>query len=282
MIAIEAPGRRADALRGAGAAIALAVLLFGVPWLLLALVGWPLPRELPALSEITGSLRDSYVPDSFLVKAMAVVCWVVWFELAASAVVEALAVVQDRRAGRVPLAGPLQRLVGHLVAAVALLFLLAATRGQQPAVVEPLPAAPVIDLAGMEQPAGKVTAAPLVKAELPTYKVQRRDTLWGIAESHLRDPFRWTEIWELNRGRPQDDGRTFVDPDRIYPGWRLALPADAVGLATPVSNPAPAGSGPDVMTVVDGGPGTMLVRAPAGEPMVQLADGGDGMTDPGD
>jgi hypothetical protein len=35
------------------------------------------------------------------------------------------------------------------------------------------------------------------------------------------------------------------------------------------------------MTVVDEEPDTLLVRAPAGEPMVQLADGGDAVTNPG-
>ncbi len=34
-----------------------------------------------------------------------------------------------------------------------------------------------------------------------TYTVQRRDSLWKIAECQLGDPLRWRELWELNRGR---------------------------------------------------------------------------------
>jgi LysM repeat protein len=54
--------------------------------------------------------------------------------------------------------------------------------------------------------------------------VQAGDTLWGIAARHLEDPERWPAIFDLNVGRPQPDGRTLVDPDLIYPGWRLELP----------------------------------------------------------
>lgn len=57
--------------------------------------------------------------------------------------------------------------------------------------------------------------------------VVRGDNLWRIAERYLDDGFRWTEIWQLNRHQPMDDGRLFVDPNLIYPGWLLQLPDDA-------------------------------------------------------
>jgi DNA-binding SARP family transcriptional activator len=56
------------------------------------------------------------------------------------------------------------------------------------------------------------------------------DTLWDIAERHLGDGLRWKEIYDLNRDRPQPDGRRLTTPSLIHPGWRLQLPADAVGL----------------------------------------------------
>src|SRR4029453_19005500 len=59
---------------------------------------------------------------------------------------------------------------------------------------------------------------------------QPRDTLWRIAETHLGDPLRWRELWELNAGRPLPDGRRLEDPDWIHPGLTLLLPADAFGL----------------------------------------------------
>ena len=64
-----------------------------------------------------------------------------------------------------------------------------------------------------------------------TYVVQRGDTLWGIAERQLGDPLDWSEIYQLNEGRAQPDGRALTDPHWIYPGWTLVLPPAAHGLA---------------------------------------------------
>ncbi len=63
--------------------------------------------------------------------------------------------------------------------------------------------------------------------EYPTITVQRHDTLWALADRHLGDGARYTEILELNRGRPQPDGRRLENPSWLYPGWVLRLPADA-------------------------------------------------------
>ncbi len=61
--------------------------------------------------------------------------------------------------------------------------------------------------------------------------MQPRDTLWDIAERHLRDPFRWREIVRLNDGRVQADGGRLTGPDVLRAGWRIDLPADATGLS---------------------------------------------------
>ncbi|MDB4948878.1 MAG: LysM peptidoglycan-binding protein [Gemmatimonadetes bacterium] len=81
--------------------------------------------------------------------------------------------------------------------------------------------------------AGLLAAAPLAAQQTPAagaqdrvHTVQNGETLWGIAQSYMSDPFLWPEIFRLNTGSVRD-------PARIYPGQRLALPEGVSGPAGP-------------------------------------------------
>ena len=258
--------RAGDVGRGLLSLVGVVALVVGVPAALITWVGSPLPAAMPSLSDVTDALSETYIPDEFLVKALALVCWLVWIELVASLLVEAVAYVRGRKAGPVPLAGGLQKGAARLIAGVALLGALAATKGlSSPApsssglvpMVEPQVVALVLDDGKAAAEAAASAAQGVVPpAALPTYEVQRRDTLWDIAERHLGDPFRWTEIFQINEGCPQSDGGCLSDPDLIHPGWQLQLPADAVGLtpAAPAAPPAPpAPPTPQESVAIDGG-----------------------------
>ena len=61
--------------------------------------------------------------------------------------------------------------------------------------------------------------------ETTTVTVRAGDTLRKIAMTHLGDENRWMEIFELNKGVTQADGRTLTNPDLIHIGWVLEIPA---------------------------------------------------------
>jgi len=235
-------------IRGLASLATLLVLLVGVPFALWALARWPLPAGLPSPGDVTDALSQERIPDSTLIKVIALVGWLAWMQIAVSLVVETVAWVAGRPAPHLAVAGPIQPAVRRLLASAALL--LGGANLAQPAHASALHDRPPpvvaiaethripIDSDGPAFLAGDDSApAPPEK----TYTVVRRDTLWGLAERHLGDPLRWREIYDLNRGKPQGEGRSLEDPNLIIPGWVFTFPADATGLGEPAAaNPQPA------------------------------------------
>ncbi|MGC4806690.1 S8 family serine peptidase [Micromonospora sp. DT233] len=83
-------------------------------------------------------------------------------------------------------------------------------------------------LAGL--PAGAAPPAEYVKYYTVAASYQGApETLGGIAKRFLGTADRSVEIFTLNVGRTQLDGRKLTDPKVLRPGWHLVLPWDAVG-----------------------------------------------------
>jgi len=70
------------------------------------------------------------------------------------------------------------------------------------------------------------TSSPLViKADAPDrYVVVRGDTLWGISQRYTDSPWRWPELWNMNREQIRN-------PHLIYPGYVILLDREKGRLA---------------------------------------------------
>jgi len=223
-------------LRGLAALAALAVTAVGVPWALVRFGNWPI-HGIPTTAQLR-DLGDAVVSDTAVFAVLTVAAWAIWATFMASVTVEAFAVARGIQAPRLSFAGPVQRSARALVAAVVL----ALTIQHSPRSAGALPPTPPTQahaqfVADTHDPAARTPAAArdahtpaepeLAVPSAAAVTVSRGDSAWSIAETHLGDGMRWRELWDLNRGVPQPDGRAWTDPQIIRPGWQLRLPAPA-------------------------------------------------------
>ncbi len=99
-------------------------------------------------------------------------------------------------------------------------------------------------------PAAATAPSPTEIVDDGVHVVEEGESLWSIAEDELGDAERWPELFEENRDREFDDGRSLHDPDLIQPGWELDVdvsddvpeveaevvaPSDIIPVADPAS-----------------------------------------------
>lgn len=281
--------RRSDLVPAIGSAVLLMLLVVGVPAALLWLAGVPqVPTSLPTRAQLTATIGFEQV-----LTLLVWVVWLAWLQFTVCVLVEARSALSGvGLPARVPLAGPSQRMARTLVASVLLLVTAAgpataltqvgSMTGPQAGVsvsatVEDQHADEGIGPAGEDStaedhaepaPTGDVTyrlgdmeltaeeGAQLVGQKV--YVVQPpegryHDNLWDIAERELGEGRRYQEIFELNKGREQPDGRELSLARLIQPNWLLVMPDDAVNAIrveaveapqaeAPAGHEAPAGS----------------------------------------
>ncbi len=268
------PGRRrGDIGRGLGAVAVLALMIAGLPALVIHFTGLPDLSRPPGWAEV-GQLLTGPDTGRLLAVVLTAGFWLGWSAFVVLVMLETFALIGRRQPLRLPAFGPMQELVRTLVACVALLSVPATVSLTSPPAAPPTLAVALIPAAAPQQAAAEhddaaaepathqwdrpaAPARPVMDrtattpssasrpaAVGPTYQVLamhdgQRDTLWRIAEQHLRDPLRWPEIYQLNAGKPQPDGAALTDPHWIRPGWLLLLPADATGLPAPPTTGSP-------------------------------------------
>ncbi|WP_028047615.1 LysM peptidoglycan-binding domain-containing protein [Cellulomonas sp. URHE0023] len=232
-----------EVLHALAALLALLAFVVGAPVALVALAPLYLPDDLPRWNQI-GTALTSPDDGSLLLATLALIGWVAWAAFTTSVVVEVIAGLRRVSTPSIPLLGSAQWAAARLIASAGILLAVsstvanptpaaAATVTATPAAADPPAAAPqAARHAAAPAPTAPQTP-PAATAPLPTVVVQRGDTLWDIAEQHLGDGTRFSEISTLNLDRIQPDGLALNDSHWIYPGWTLLLPADAAGLAPP-------------------------------------------------
>lgn len=244
--------------KGLLALLGMLLLVVGVPTALVLLVGNPLPTSAPSTDWLTAPITADA-----LISIVAVLVWLVWAHFVVCLIAEWRAARAGRLPGLVPGGLGSQLLARRLVAGVLLLAGTATMTGQAPGQAGAPGAAVVSTDAGaaggsvseaftaaddqtglsraglatasLVEGAAEAAVAPRAESSVTKfYEVKppqgrNHDTLWDIADRTLGDPFRYKEIYQLNKDRVQPDGRRLVDADLIQPGWQLVMPADAEG-----------------------------------------------------
>lgn len=207
-------GLRHPILSKTAAAMALAMLLAGIPAILLAFF-WPI--ELPTLDDLVTPV------EPVVIKALLLgTVWTCWALFAWAVLIEMIGTLRE---SPVRVRMPFHRLAAYLITTITLTATapVAATRAVAPAAA--MAATPT------SLPDHALVAAEPETCESTTqhkrYVVKPRDTLWEIARKYLGEPMRYREIVALNQGRVMNDGRTFTSGGWLRPGWTLRLPADA-------------------------------------------------------
>lgn len=233
--------RGAEIVRGLLGLLATLVVVGGLPAALVILVGNPFPDEAPNRDWLTAEISTDTV-----LEILAIVLWVAWLHFVICLIVE---LVSDRGgrglAPSVPGGGVgTQALARRLVSAVLLLAgttaatLPAATASGDRAADKPAESSDSgAAAASHDRTDDRTATTPAIdKAHgiVKYYEVQpasgrNYETLWDIAERFLGSGLRYKEIFELNRGVPQPDGRKLTNADLIQPGWLLQMPGDAEG-----------------------------------------------------
>lgn len=216
-----------------GALAVLAAVLVLPPLLLVTQVGNPWPAE--------GVTLQGPLTDGAILGVLACLVWLLWAQLVVCIAAEAAAAVSSARSSRqataVPFTFGFQQMLARRLVGAVMVGLVAAPIAAAGA-ANATTAVPAVSTSVAEAPKTAAMSAAGDRAQdddgrstagewsgpVRSVKVQRLDTLWGIAERELGDGALAAQIAKLNDGRTMVDGMVFTAADNIRPGWELHIP----------------------------------------------------------
>jgi DNA-binding SARP family transcriptional activator len=229
-------------------------ILVAVPIFLSYSVGTPALNWFPDLSSVGRAIDLRWVPLEWAVSILALVAWALWAYLSVAVLIRIAGHAERRlraagwiwRASETLAWSPVKMLVDVALGAALLTSTISHSSARAAssqdstgwsAVIAPHVAAIRSEANATWQSNGarhsmtseKRRSVPSRRKSQTgeanqTYVVRPGDSLWSIAEAKLGDPYRWTEIWKLNRDLEVADGYHLSRPGFIQPGWRLRLP----------------------------------------------------------
>lgn len=228
-------------------AVSVILVLVATSVVLGSTIGWPSLPTLPSRHDIREGLSSSYLSIDVILTAFGFVAWLLWIYIVLVTALRIVVAIATRLA--LPGAGGLQTFSDRVtpfvlrrVLDVALGgALLVSTMGgpRFASAHETIPASYVVQsVVGNGHKIEPLAGIHNSPSSVQFYVVRRGDSLWGIAERELGSGLRWREIYDLNVGKAQPDGRKLNRPRLIRPGWQLLIPSEAQ--KQPVQPPAKA------------------------------------------
>ncbi len=264
----DLPGRKLQVLEGLAAIVGGALLVVGVPLALLAAFGKPWPDQMPSLDLLSRpTSADTLLGVLAVIVWLAWLHFVVCLGVEAVAEIRHRGLAPSVPGGGIgtqylarKVVVAIALLIGTSVATIGPVAAATAAAPTSPSVTSSVTSSVVTTSASTPQQAGTASApgastaagAPdastlprlgdlkeatqhdMAQGVTTYYRVQppkgrHYDTMWDIADRYLGSGIRYKEIWELNKGLDQGDGRTLNNADLIQPNWVLRLPNDAKG-----------------------------------------------------
>lgn len=226
-------------VKGIAALAGLAVIVAGVPWLLLTVAGNPFP----SWDTIAGLFTHPDYGGSFLMGSLLpIIAWFAWGSFVFSLLTVIPSAFRGVKPPQIHGLAVQQKTASALLGAVIVMFGGLAGAGAATA-AEPM--APAVSHSVAAQQAPQTIAPSMAPTTtdavvMKSLTVNEGDSLWGMAESSLGDGDRYPELYEASKGIVQADGQTISNPDIIQPGWTINVPT-----VTQTPTPAPPAPTPE-------------------------------------